>query len=345
MSLFVDIRKQLGDFLLQVRLETDSITAILGPSGCGKSMTLKCIAGVETPDSGKIVLNERTLFDSEKKINVKPQERRVGYLFQNYALFPNMTVRQNILCGLHREKDKSRKEDVLRKMIRLMGLEGTEDRFPSQISGGQQQRTALARILVSDPEAILLDEPFSALDTHLREKLMVDMREILIGFGGIAVEVTHNRNEAYYLCDSTALMDNGEIVAHANSRELFADPGSVIAAKMTGCKNIQAAEYVDDHTVFVPAWGIRLESEHVRKDVKAVGIRAHSFRDSLEDNRNPIRVLSRFEEPFEETLVFRFNSQDGDSPDLWWKTQKGRQPLADRAEIGVLPSDILLLYS
>ena len=198
MSLHVDIRKRLGSFMLDVKFSAENgITSLLGASGCGKSMTLKCIAGIEKPDEGRIELDGTVLFDSAQKINLPPQKRRVGYLFQNYALFPNMSVRQNILCGLNREKDRGAKERRLRDMLRMMQLEGLEDRKPAQLSGGQQQRAALARILVNDPQILLLDEPFSALDGHLRDSLKVEMRDLLERFGREVLMVTHDRNEAY----------------------------------------------------------------------------------------------------------------------------------------------------
>ena len=141
--------------------------ALLGASGCGKSVTLKCIAGIMTPDRGHIILDGETLFDSEKHINLPPQKRRVGYLFQQYALFPNMTVLQNIRCGI-RSGSRAEKRRRAEKKLRRFRLEGLEKKYPTQLSGGQQQRTALARILASEPRAILLDEPFSALDGFLK---------------------------------------------------------------------------------------------------------------------------------------------------------------------------------
>ena len=156
MSLYVDIEKRLGAFRLQSKFEVAGETlALLGASGCGKSMTLKCIAGIVTPDRGRIVLNGRVLFDSEKKIDLTPQQRRVGYLFQQYALFPNMTVEQNILCGI-REGSRAEKRALAAEKIRMFRLEGLEKKHPAQLSGGQQQRVALARILCSEPQALLL---------------------------------------------------------------------------------------------------------------------------------------------------------------------------------------------
>ncbi|MCR5072970.1 MAG: ATP-binding cassette domain-containing protein [Clostridiales bacterium] len=345
MSLIVSIKKRLGSFLLDIDLETDGITGVLGASGCGKTMLLKCIAGVVTPDEGKIVLNGRTLFDSEKKINLKPQERRVGYLFQNYALFPNMTVRQNIFCGLHREKDRAKREKIYRDTLDMLQLAGLEEHYPNQLSGGQQQRTALARILVSQPDIMLLDEPFSALDANLRDKLLVEMKGILSAFGGISVCVTHNRDEAYKLCESIALVDQGRIIAAAPTKELFKNPGSVVCASMTGCKNIESAMKVDEHHVTVPAWGVTLEtSEPVRDGLKAVGIRAHYFNQNSRLNSNEIVIGDVFDEPFETTVLFRFRNQDERSQDVWWRLPKDRVPREQRLSVGIAPVNILLLY-
>ena len=199
MSLMVDIHKQLGRFSLDASFRADGGTlGLLGASGSGKSLTLKCIAGIERPDRGKILLNGVTLFDSERRINLPPQKRRVGYLFQNYALFPNMTVRQNILCGIRWERDRARRAAELRRVVELLHLQGFEEQRPDQLSGGQQQRTALARILVSRPELLMLDEPFSALDEHLRDQLQIQMKKLLDTFDGDILLVTHNQDEAYH---------------------------------------------------------------------------------------------------------------------------------------------------
>ena len=185
MSLIVDIKKRLGSFSLSAQLEAgEGVTGILGSSGCGKSMTLKCIAGIERPDSGHIELDGVVLYDSRKRIDLHPQQRRVGYLFQNYALFPNMTLKQNILCGLRNQPDKAQREKEADDMIAMMGLQGLEKHRPYQLSGGQQQRAALGRILVNKPRLLMLDEPFSALDTYLRERLQAEMRELLKSYGG-----------------------------------------------------------------------------------------------------------------------------------------------------------------
>ena len=192
--LTVDIKKKLDNFILDVQFETDrEILALLGASGCGKSMTLKCIAGIAKPDEGRIVLNGRVLFDSDKGINLSPQKRRVGYLFQQYALFPNMTVEKNIAAGCM-EKNRERKKALVSEKIEKMHLSGLEHKYPSQLSGGQQQRVALARILINDPELLLLDEPFSALDSFLKWQLEMELSDDLKEFGRGALFVSHSKD-------------------------------------------------------------------------------------------------------------------------------------------------------
>ena len=346
MSLHVDIRKRLGSFTLDVTFSAENgITSLLGASGCGKSMTLKCIAGIEKPDEGRIELDGTVLFDSAQKINLPPQKRRVGYLFQNYALFPNMSVRQNILCGLNREKDHNAKERRLREMLRMMQLEGLEDRKPAQLSGGQQQRAALARILVNDPQILLLDEPFSALDGHLRDSLKVEMRDLLERFGREVLMVTHDRNEAYNMSREIAVMDNGRLLTIKPTKALFADPGSVQAAILTGCKNIVKASRVDEHTVEIPEWGVRMETKDtVKEGLCAVGVRAHYFNPNAAQNRFPVRFIEEMEEPFETILQFRYINQREESPSIWWRLPKEKRPRDFPAQLGVAAANILLLY-
>ena len=212
MSLEVNIEKKLNGFTLRSEFTAgDTATALLGASGCGKSMTLRCIAGIVKPDKGRIVLDGRVLFDSEQHIDLPPQQRGVGILFQNYALFPNMTVEQNILCGLKAEKDKAARKARCEEMLRAMRLDGLAARRPAELSGGQQQRTALARILVGKPKILMLDEPFSALDSYLREEVEGEVGALLAGFSGTALLVTHNRDEAYRLCPEMIVMDGGRV--------------------------------------------------------------------------------------------------------------------------------------
>ena len=347
MSLIVDIHRALGSFMLDVSFEAENgVTCLLGASGCGKSFTLKCIAGIEKPDSGHIELDGVVLFDSEKHINLPPQKRQVGYLFQNYALFPNMTVRQNILCGLHREKNREEKERKLGEMLKLMQLEGLEDHRPSQLSGGQQQRVALARILVNEPRMLMLDEPFSALDAHLRDSLKIELRDMLQRFGHEVLMVTHSREEAYNMSSRIAVMDQGRLLTIKDTKDLFADPGSVPAAVLTGCKNIAPARKVGEHEAEVPDWGIRLQTAQTVGDgLTAIGIRAHYFNTQTRQNRFPVRYVEEMEEPFEVILQFRYAGQSPDSPPVWWRLSKEKRPREFPEALGIAPANILLLYA
>lgn len=258
MELHVDICKTLSDFTLNVNFTTDTeITGLLGVSGSGKSMTLRCIAGIETPDKGRIILNGRTLFDSAEGINVPSRLRKVGYLFQNYALFPHMTVEENIgfaLGQLPREQRLSRVKNILQ----IIKLEGLEKRYPSQLSGGQQQRTALARALAIEPEVLLLDEPFSALDDHLRNHLGRQLMDTLAAYSGVTLFVTHNMDEAYRICPKMLVLKDGEIEASGENNQLFQNPPTLNVAQLTGCKNISRAEYLSDHECLASDWGITL---------------------------------------------------------------------------------------
>ena len=207
--LYVDIEKRLDRYTLKAKFSCDHSTlALFGASGAGKSMTLKCIAGIEKPDRGVIQLNERVLFDSEKKIDLPPQKRKVGYLFQEYALFPNMTVSRNITAGM-RKLPKAEREQRLRELTERFHLSGLENRRPDTLSGGEKQRVALARIFASSPEVLLLDEPFSSLDTLLKYKLIPYIRGVIADFGGETVLVSHDIEEIRQLCAAISPITDG----------------------------------------------------------------------------------------------------------------------------------------
>ena len=347
MSLHVDIRKRLGSFVLESAFEQDGgVLGLLGASGCGKSMTLKCIAGIEKPDEGRIVLDGRVLYDSAARVNLPPQQRQVGYLFQNYALFPNMTVRQNIAVGLHREKDRRKRERELEDAIHLFQLDGLENHRPHQLSGGQQQRVALARIWVNRPQLLMLDEPFSALDSHLRLRLQMELKERLSAFGRDVLMVTHSRDEAYHMCGRIAVMESGKIKIVKETKALFADPESICAASITGCKNIASARKIGEYEVEVPDWGIRLTTaKPVRDDVTAVGIRAHYFNTKTLQNRADVVYAGEMEEPFEVSVRFRWAGQRADTEPLLWRVSKEKRGQQFPTALGVAPVNILLLHA
>ena len=346
MSLKVHIKKDFGSFKLNVDFENENETlALLGKSGSGKSITLKCIAGLEKPDEGYIELNGRVLFDSSKKINLSPQKRNVGYLFQNYALFPNMNVVQNIKCGLNKFKgNKEEKTKKINELIALFHLEGLEKHKPHQLSGGQQQRVALARILATDPELLLLDEPFSALDDHLRTGLQLEMKSLINKYKGEVILVTHNRDEAYILSDRTVVLSNGNSVVSKGTKELFENPETLEAAIITGCKNYAPCEKASNTSVFVPDWGITLETEKiVPMGVKYVGIRAHSFEVSRSKSSNRIEIVDIVEQPFENQIRFRFSKQKVSANTICWFVDKENKTALSAKRVSVNPEDILLL--
>ena len=299
----VRIKSRYEGFSLNIDFEEDSKRiGILGASGSGKSMTLKCIAGIERPETGRIVLDGRVLFDTGKRLNISPQKRSVGYMFQNYALFPTMDVFQNIAAGLHfKDKEKIRlRTDEMIKKFRLTGL---EKRMPSELSGGQQQRVALARIMAYNPGLILLDEPFSALDVYLKDRMQEELCEMLEDFPGTVIMVSHSRDEIYRFSDTLLILDDGRVVNHGNTKDIFASPETREAAVLTGCKNISAAIRIDGHTVKADDWGIVLKIKGtVPEDTAFLGYRAHEFEPlwgEREENTILFSLCSRAELQFE----------------------------------------------
>ena len=309
-SLFLDIEKRLDNFYLQVAFNTDNQPlGLLGSSGAGKSMTLRCLAGIETPNKGRIILNGRVLFDSEKKINIPIHQRQIGFLFQNYALFPHMTVAQNITFGL--PKYLNAREEVEKQLI-AMQLQGFGDRYPHQLSGGQQQRVALARALASKPEALLLDEPFSALDTHLRSQLEQQVAEILDDYSGVTLFVTHNMEEAYRLCPNLLVLEQGKQAHHGSKYEIFQHPASVNVAQLTGCKNFSRANALSPQQIEAIDWGCTLEvREKIPAKLSHVGIRAHHLiftKDPQQVNTFPCYLVRTSETPHRMTVFLKLHS-------------------------------------
>lgn len=347
MSVEVSFKRQIGTFKLDVDFKVKNGTVgLLGASGCGKSMTLQMIAGIMKPDEGRIVVNGRVFFDSDAGINLSIQERRVGYVFQNYALFPNMTTEQNISCGIREKLPKEEKNRLIERMLKDMRLDGLGKRKPAQLSGGQQQRVALARTLISRPEVLLLDEPLSALDSFLKDKLLTELKDILKGYEKDALLVTHNRDEVYEICGQTAVMDNGRMLSVGETKQIFKDPETVPGAILTGCKNIAKAKKTGDKKVLVPEWGVEFETEiKVKDNLNSVGIRAHYFSPDTEENSQPIQIVDCIEEPFAYIVKFRYEKQDKSSEPVWWRVYKNRvAECPDARRLGIGADDILLLY-
>ena len=318
MAVTVEIRRKLDNFLLDINFHSNARRiGILGASGCGKSMTLKSIAGIELPDEGHIEVEGRTFFDKEKKINLKPQIRNVGYLFQNYALFSTMTVEKNIAAGL--KGSRQERDARVREMVGKFRLQGLEKRLPGQLSGGQQQRVALARIMAYEPQMILLDEPFSALDMYLKDQLQRELAEMLADYEGTVIMVSHNRDEVYRFSEELLVIDQGKIAVAGETKEIFRNPVSREAARLTGCKNFSKARRIDAHTVEAEDWGVTLTiQQEIPEYTEYLGYRAHDFipvwendtghhRDEREEEagRLPFDMESCAELPFERNYYIK----------------------------------------
>lgn len=334
MAIEVRIHREFDDFKLDVQFQSESRRiGILGASGCGKSLTLKSIAGIERPETGKIESAGKVFFDSAKKIWMPPQERNVGYLFQNYALFPTITVEKNI--GIALRCGKKEKEKKVRDMIDRFSLQGLEKKLPGQLSGGQQQRTALARIMIYEPDMILLDEPFSALDSYLKEQTQRECLELLQDYPGTVILVSHSRDEIYRFSEEVLVMDGGKAVIKKTVKELFEHPQKVAAAKLTGCKNIEEIVWKDGKHLYVPGWDMVIPAGMGNVgDAQAIGIRAHEFITERTESDGelvfPVYKPEVKEDLFEYHVQF-FTSERAKTPVVWKVSKK----LWDVGEKGV----------
>lgn len=336
MAIEVKIKKQLNTFQLNIDFKSNSKRiGILGASGCGKSMTLKSIAGIVTPDEGSISIEGRKLFDRSEKVNLKPQQRKVGYLFQNYALFPTMNVEKNIAAGL---KGKNKQEIAARvkEMVEKFQLQGLEKRLPAQLSGGQQQRVALARIMAYEPDVILLDEPFSALDMYLKDRLQQELIQMLEDYQGTVIMVSHNRDEVYRFSEELLIFDKGQIVVSGETKEIFRNPQYKEAAKLTGCKNFSDTVRENAHTLRLTDWGITLHTQEMEipEGITALGYRAHDFIPvwgERGENMLQFNLESHAELPFEENYyLYPEKTQENEKKveSICWFVQKeNRQKL------------------
>jgi molybdate transport system permease protein len=314
----VQIAKQLPNFALDVSFTAgDAPLGILGPSGAGKTMLLRCIAGLEQPDRGRIDLNGRILLDTQARIRVPARERRVGLLFQHYALFPNRTVAENVAFGL-RNLPREEQSRRLAALIERTHAHGLEARYPRELSGGEQQRVALARALSIEPEALLLDEPLSALDTHLRSQVETQLQETFAAYRRPTLLVTHNVEEAYRLGEQLLVLARGRIAASGPKEEIFRHPPSLEVAQLTGCKNFSRVRPISDHLVEALDWECRLRVAHtLARPAGHAGIRAHHI-DFVEpsdaatpaasaENIFPCWLARSSETPFRITLYLRLH--------------------------------------
>lgn len=303
--IYVDIEKKFGKFTLKTKFQFDNeIMGLLGASGSGKSLTLKCIAGIEKPDKGRIILNDRVLFDSEKKINISPKDRKIGYLFQDYALFPNMNVYENIKVGI---REGENFDKLIMEKLEEMRISHLKDKKINEISGGEKQRVALARLLINKPEIILLDEPFSALDDYLKSKIELEVSEVLRNYKIPTILVSHSRAEAYRLCNEICVMSNGKSEALMNKKELFKNPKTFSSCLISGCKNFSKIEKISENRLRALDWNIELEtSDTILEEHKILGIRAHLIElEKSDENSFAVEVERVVEDVFTYIILVR----------------------------------------
>jgi molybdate transport system ATP-binding protein len=334
--LIVDIKKRLGDFNLNVSFTHEGgVLGLLGASGSGKSATLKCVAGISAPDSGTVILDGKILFDSKKRINVPPQKRDIGYLFQDAALFPNMTVEQNIMAGV---KDPKTRKQIARKKIESMLLTGNENKYPRQLSGGQAQRVALARILAQSPKVILLDEPFSALDSYLQWMLESEVTGAIKDYA--AVFVSHNRDEIYRFCDRVCVVNDGRGEEVTTTEELFNNPRTISAARLSGCKNYTRIKKIDNFLFEALDWGFKLHSAGpIGDDIVYAAVRSHYIKIVPEGIE--CAVLKVINELFSTVIVVR---PVGAAQNLRIDIEKQAFDL-DKIYVKINPERVMLLKS
>lgn len=314
MSLEVDIEKKFKGFHLQSQFTAgDETMGLLGASGCGKSLTMRSIAGIERPDSGKIVVNGTVFFDrapgKKARVDLTPQQRKTALLFQNYMLFPNLTVAQNVAAGISKDVSPADRDAMVQTELKRFGLSGFENRYPVQLSGGQQQRVALARMLAARPGILMLDEPFSALDAHLKSVLEQNLVSLFDAFRGTILYVSHDIDEALRFCDRIAVVEAGHIMEMGTGEDLVNRPQSQAGIKLSGCKNATPAERVGARRVWLPKWGVEVETAaDVPEGVKCLGVRAFFLERADGPGRNCFRMrVDRVSDSrFERTVLLGF---------------------------------------
>ena len=217
-----------------LKIQNGSFTTLLGPSGCGKTTLLRMIAGLETPDEGEIWLDDTCVFSKSRKINLPPEKRNLGFVFQDFALWPHMTVFENVAFGLRARKDTKDLQSRVRDALRTVHLEDFERRYPHQLSGGQQQRVAFARAIAVQPGCILFDEPLSALDALLREEMRHELTELTSALGITSVFVTHDQTEAMSMSDRIAVLNGGRVEQYAAPETIYHAPATGFVARFVG---------------------------------------------------------------------------------------------------------------
>ena len=267
---------------LSVTFPSGEFVCLLGPSGCGKTTTLRMIAGLERPDSGEILCGDQTYFSSNTGEYLKTEKRNLGLMFQSYALWPHMTVFQNIVFGLDmKNQSSSEKEKRFEELEKLFQLKNLKNRYPSELSGGQQQRVALARMLAVNPNLLLLDEPLSNLDSNLRLEMRAELKRLHQTLGCTIIFVTHDQMEAMTLATSIAVMNKGVIEQLAKPMEIYKNPKSLFVAKFVGSPQMNTVDFNDGEQL---ALSLLSKTKFEKNNVKTLGIRPESIKLTSKDN-------------------------------------------------------------
>lgn len=337
MAISIKCEKKIAGSYVSLSLESlKTRIGVLGGAGSGRSWLLPFVAGIEKPDKGKIQIHGKTVFDSERKTNMKPKDRNFGYLFQDYALFPNLSVEQNIACGC--KKRGTERERKIEKYIRRFRLEGLEDVKPPQLTNLQKMRTALARILIGDPDFLLLDEPFYGMAGAEKAMLFQEMKEYLEEYEGGFLMVSSNPWDVYGMCEQTMILGEERF---GDTKEVFDNPETVGAAYLTGCRNFSRVEILDEFHVRALDWGINLKTDNrIQKEITHIGIRDPQIlsTDSFSQNCMPVDVMSRTRSLLGEELEVEHAEYPGDP--IWMLVPSGTQ---DVKYVYFPPEALLLL--
>ena len=344
---------------INIQIGNGEVLTIIGPSGSGKSTFLRCLNLLEKPTGGELWFDGRLI---DGKTDVKMLRRDVGMVFQSFNLFPMFSAVENVMyVPVHINKlDKKQAKEEAMELLSRVGMADRANHYPGELSGGQQQRVALARILVYEPDVIMLDEPFSALDYYLKEQLQFQVREVLRGYTGDVLMVSHSRDEVYRFCEKSIILNRGQVAMKGETRAIFQKPENVTAARLTGCKNFSRIRRIGEYEVEALDWGLTFQTEEaVAAEHAYIGIRAHQFYPAHGSaNEFTCEWRDTLCQPFEWDVLLRPVENAGAAGDkenalerevIWWKVDYKQSDLlnqyqrGDRVRLGIAPGDIMLL--
>lgn len=344
---------------INIQIGNGEVLTIIGPSGSGKSTFLRCLNLLEKPTGGELWFDGRLI---DGKTDVKMLRRDVGMVFQSFNLFPMFSAVENVMYApVHINKlDKKQAKEEAMELLSRVGMADRANHYPGELSGGQQQRVALARILVYEPDVIMLDEPFSALDYYLKEQLQFQVREVLRGYTGDVLMVSHSRDEVYRFCEKSIILNRGQVAMKGETRAIFQKPENVTAARLTGCKNFSRIRRIGEYEVEALDWGLTFQTEEaVAADHAYIGIRAHQFYPARGSaNEFTCEWGDTLCQPFEWDVLLRPVENAGAAGDkenalerevIWWKVDYkqsdslNQYQRGDRVRLGIAPGDIMLL--